>query len=130
GRRRAQRRTRLHARRPGHRPHRAARALRQRLLRRTAPQPALHGGGARALRALREHAGSTLGAAATLGLSSSSPASEAAGSSPASSMRRRPASIAFIFLLGALSALPATATDMALPALTDIAASLQTSVSN
>ena len=39
------------------RPHRPARALRQRLLRRTLPQPPVHGGQPLALRALRQHAG-------------------------------------------------------------------------
>lgn len=45
-------------------------------------------------------------------------------------MRIRPESTAFIIILGALSALPATATDMALPALTSIAESLGVSVSS
>jgi DHA1 family bicyclomycin/chloramphenicol resistance-like MFS transporter len=44
-------------------------------------------------------------------------------------MRIRPDSVAFIFLLAVLSALPALATDMSLPALTQIGASLQVSPS-
>ena len=54
---RARRRARLQARRRADRPHRAAGALRQPLLRRAQAQPAVHGGEPLALRALREHAG-------------------------------------------------------------------------
>ena len=47
----------VRARRRPDRPHRAAGALRQRVLRRAAPQPAVHGGEPVGLRALRQHAG-------------------------------------------------------------------------
>ena len=63
GRSRTRRRRGLRARRRDDRPHRAARALRQSLLRRAEAQPAVHGREPVDLRAVREHAGRARGIA-------------------------------------------------------------------